>query len=805
MSNSLLPIMKHLRFTLYKNLQSFKLIVPQRVPKADLVNHQPVVSRISPTAQLILIGVLLPSYSSVMANETVNQCIPALIQPATTLPPQPKEGEPLQQQLEADQLTQPDSDTYLLQGDAIFKQPGMVVRSDKASYNRANEDAEFVGNVQIHQQDILVNADDAKLNDADGQATLTQTQYQLLPSRVYGHATQVTVFKANHDVQLTSASLTACPQQENRSLPWLLSFQELNVDQQAQRVIGKHSSLKIKNIPVFYTPYFSYPMNDRASGFLFPATGTSKSLATDKPISYVKVPYYIDIAPNIDNTISLIPMSQRGLVLDNEFRYLARHHRIEHQADITLSGLQDDLAAKEGLISADSTGNLSIGEQRLERWRAHINAKQRWGRGLRSEFVWHEVSDPHFYNDIPVDTRYKGVTQTPRYARVDYSNDYLQAYAQHWGNLRLHNAPINYEKTPEIGFISQKQWQNFRIALQGSHTEFRVPVENHQRVEAKRLYLQPSIQYQVRRSYGHVTTQLKSHSTHYQMIENGYNNTGKAEHNNSIPQFALRSGLIFERNLALGELPFTQTLEPEVQYLTTPYSAQSDQPVFDSGALSVDFSNLFNLNRFSGYDRVGDTEQLTTALTSRLLDANGQQMLEVGIGQIHYLADRKTTLSDDSLQTARASDIFIKLGLDLAHWHAGSTVQLDKDNAHLKSANSRLKYQPHTDQALLINHILTNPSTPSEKEVVSVGGYSRISNEWQIGAYSNYDMTADFMHRYTVGLRYDSCCWATEILLERTFLTNDLYNEDIQLQFELKGLSSSQQSFKRYLADKLSF
>ncbi len=745
---------------------------------------------------LFLSGLFLGLLSTPsFADKSVNRCLPELITPLQEIPAQlsgqtSTQEKPAPQNLEADELTQPTSTTYQLTGNATFKQPGLVVLSDKMLYDKNRKTAGFFGNVELHQPQILITAEQAQLDQKSQTAVLQQTEYQILPSRVYGQSKQITINQTNEHAQLDSASLTACRRQADKSIPWDLKFDELKINNQTRRMVGKNTTLYFKDVPIFYTPYFDYPLDDRASGLLFPEFGSYKSLTQEKPISYLKVPYFFNLAPNMDDTLTIMPMTERGLALDNEFRYLGKHGNITHNVVLDVTALQDQL------IVDDSLQN---------RWRTSLNASQNWGKGLTSDVLWHEVSDENFFADIPINSTLKTVTQTERHLKLDYRQGNLHTYAQILSYLRLRNAVPNYEKMPEIGLDYSQQFNQLRMDVQTHATEFAMPDIEHSKPEALRVHLQPALEYQQRKSFGSLKSTVVANQTQYQMHENGFNNTGESSINRFVPQFALKGALMFERPLELFGEHYTQTLEPQVQYLYVPYENQSNIPLFDTANRSLAFSNLFALNRFTGFDRIGDANQVASALTTRLLNDDGRQIADAGIGQILYLEDRQVMLTGDTPDSSAVSDIFVKLGLNLSKLYFSSTIQLSPDEYRLTNSNSRLKWQPSLNSTVLLNHLAQNQGTDIETEALSLGGFTRINNKWEVGVYANYDLQNDQLFETNLGLRYDSCCWAAEIVAEHTQLINGLYNDGIQIQFELKGIGTANPRFKNDFARKLNF
>jgi len=756
------------------------------------------------SAKVFLCSFCVFPYQAWSTNHSMTShelCKPELIATQQAIPTKDKKSDIAPKNIEADALLQPSSHEYIMKGNAVLKQPGLVVLSDEARYNKLEKTAVFNGNIELHQPQMMIKADQATINNADKTATLTNTQYQILPSRSHGRSDSIHIDDKQQQAKLAKASLTTCKINSNKSVDWDLQFDDLRIDNTSRRVIGKHTTLYFKDVPIFYTPYFDYPLDNRASGLLFPEIGSYKSLTQTQSNQYLKLPYYFNIAPNIDDTLTAIPMTQRGLAIENEFRYMAKHHDIEHQATFTLTGLQDNLSASEGLVSADTAGNLSYGNKLSKRWRASINASQNWGRGFTSSLVWDDVSDTQFFADIPVQDELKTATQKLRKAQLNYHNDNFKAYIQVLDYLRLQNATINYEKRPEIGVSYAKYMGEFEFDIAATLADF--AIDNAAKPEARRFHSTPKLTYQFQNAYSHLTTTLIANQTYYSMNDSHHIPSTGNNIDRMIPQFAIQGGLVFERDIEILGKHYIQTLEPKLQYLYTPYEDQSHIALFDTANRSLDFSNLFELNRFTGADRIGDANQIAAALTTKLQTNTGKPIAEAGIGQIAYFTDRLVTLSGLP-ETDAFSDVFIKFGLILDNWYFSSTTQLDNQDLTLTNANSRLKWQ-RQNSILLANHTLNNQGKSNETEMFSLGGYTKIYTNWDLGLYSSYDMHGNDLYETQLGLRYDNCCWGVEFIAERTQLENGLYNDGIQVQFELKGLSSSGTRFQQALTNKLNF
>jgi LPS-assembly protein len=764
-----------------------------------------------------LIGALaLACYGSAFNAAFADDCQPQWIAEPIAVPA--AKGEDQATHLEADELTQPNSNVLELRGNARIAQPGTVLLANEVQYHKAEQQAHAFGQVQLHREDVMMTATEAHLNNQAQTAELQETRYQIKQNRAHGQAKSIQLDKQSEIADLDNATLTTCPLENIKNglqpdskrhvgeqVAWELEFDTLQINNQTRRVVGHNTTLFFKGLPVFYTPYFDFPLDDRASGLLIPEFGGYKAITEERSSFYVRLPYYFNLAPNYDDTLSLLYMENRGPILENEFRYLLDTRGIRHSAEFTVTLLNDAQTADEGLAYIDNSGNIYYGDKIEQRWRGKLLANQQWNPNLRSEIVWHETSDENFFADIPVESAFKSVTSTPRWARIDYTNQNWQAYAQVYSYLRLRDAANNYEKRPEVGLRYRERFGNFNLNVATEATEFDIPLSDPQKPEALRTRLAPELSVSLRRPWGHLKATAIANGLNYAMHDNGYNTSGENQIQHTVMQYALQGGLVFERDWQFGESRYVQTLEPTLQYLHVPYVNQSKAPLFDTTTKSLDFSNLFALNRFSGYDRIGDTTQVSAALTSKLLTADGAPFLEAGIGQIYYLADRKVALGNDVLDTTTESDYFAKLAMTGGDLAFSSTSQFDKTDLALVNTNSRVHWQLSDKNKVLLNYILSNNNTANEQATLGLGGTVRLNRNWELGTYWNYDFTHEVRNEVQYAARYDDCCWAAEFSLEETQLENGLYNYSVQFMIEFKGLSASGRTFKNYLDNKLNF
>jgi len=734
-------------------------------------------------------------------------CFPKAIAPAVILPSQDANT-----QAEAHELLQKEENTVQLIGDVVLNAPRIIIKADTIKVNNQQKTAEALDNVVFYSDDFTVLGDYAHLNDLKSTATIKRPTFQLTKNNSHGTGEEFTTDRKTLLSSLTNASFSTCKikdlhkdidnhQLQKNQVDWLLKVDFLEFDEAKETVYGEGVVLYFKSIPILYTPYLWFSTADRKTGLLFPVTGGTKSVTQKNSETYFSLPIYFNIAPEIDDTLTLTKIQTRGLLLENELRYL----QDKHQATLTTHYIDDAITG-----AGSNPNNLDLSPIK-HRWGVLLNAQQNWNTELSSEINWREVSDPYFYADLPINRPLQTKSYVSRNATISYQKANLNAHITVLDFLQLqNNHDYNYTKKPEVGlefshYFKQKTLQNFRFNLFSEATEFEISESDHSKPEALRTVISPSLQYNITKPYGHFKTELIANSIHYKMQDNNFNNTGAKTHSINVPQVAINGGLIFTRLFNLSGNALSQTLEPQIQYLYAPYQKQSDITLFDSHENSLDFSNLFAYNRFSGYDRIADANQISVALSSKILSEQGKTLVEMGIGQIFFLADQKVQLTGETISTETVSDYYLKIGFNTQPFSLNSTAQFSQHNYELKHANTRLKVEIAPNFTFLLADTVQNNNQADELEEISTGFHWRLNNNWTLGSYLDYDFTANRREELSGAIRYDRCCWATELSVKETKLENGLYNYSFQLQIELKGLSTSGTSFQKYLTKQLNF
>lgn len=724
----------------------------------------------------------------------------------------------------------------VLKGHVQLQQDQKIVEAQTAYVYRNPktnkvERVEFLGYVRYSEPGRLMIARKAVINPQDNSGQTEDVLYRFdtqgkraakLPA--WGRANLIQRF-ANKNYLLKDATYTNCAPHDKA---WDISAKSIVIDDAKAKGVAKNALVRIRKWPVLYTPYLSFPTNnERKSGFLLPEVGYSNVGGMD-----ISVPYYWNIAPNYDLTLEPHLYSERGVMFGGEFRYLTPTSR----GILNASALPDDRAFSNFLQQNQAQFPRLAGNS-TDRWSIDFIETTQFNPQLQLNINLHQVSDDYYLQDFSSNLAVITQRQLLSQADITYStnNWVFRGMGQSYQTLHpVNESPIDniYERLPQLmahGFYYELPWQA-HFSVLGQYDQFHW--SNHfwdnplsSMPYGPRVHINPILSFPQLKTWGFITPEL-------QVVENYYkvqNTQGNSDFNRTIPRFSVDSGLFFERQLSLLGAPLTQTLEPRLYYLNVPYQNQTSIPVYDSGFMIFNVDQLFRDNRYSGFDRIGDANQLTYALTSRWLSRQtGVERAVFSLGQIRYFSNRKVPLcqsitgtcvekpdtfgylspiSDYSPVASRAVYRFNSV------WGVTGDYIWDPYTRATNNADLNLHYQPEINKIInvgysyLVNGDITmvrgNKSRNDALHQALVSLNWPISDRWSaVGAYSQ-NISKNYSMMSLVGLQYDSCCWAIRTVGGRAFKgfskgAEPEYNNNIYLQIVLKGLGSVATSDPNY-------
>jgi LPS-assembly protein len=724
--------------------------------------------------------------------------------------------------IEADAADTPNSEQINFQGNVIITKNNQQLLADKASYNKTSTVFDAEGHVVIKQNNVIFKGDSARYQSDERKGRLDNAQYQLPTRPAQGTADNIRFKPGN--ISLQNPTYSTCPADD---LDWQISATSMELYLEEGYGEAEGAVMRFKGVPIAYMPYINFPLNDqRKSGFLMPTIGVS-----DENGFELSTPYYFNIAPDQDATITPTVLSERGVMLGGQYRYLSEQYAGEIYAewlnDDHYNDRRDiaDIVIREGINDiedVDLKGNAKPHDIARDRGAYSIQQRANWDNGWSGRVDYNYVSDRYYLDDFGNNLRNKSETQLLREGAVYYQNGLVNFMARAQGYQELQKATHTYSRLPQLTLSTNPVFLPYGLVT-AFNSEFVRFEENWDstiegQVEASRLNMRPQLALPWGNSYSYIVPKVSLDMVTYQLDNEDTAPIRSVNWDDDSPSrvapiFSVNSGLFFDREFSLMNLPMLQTLEPRLFYLNTPEKDQSDIPLFDTSISTFSFSQLFRENRFSGADRLADANQLTAALTSRMIsDATGVELFTASIGQIYYFEDREVTLgydrNGDPIQSQKDLDSSSSVAAEITsrfapNWYTSYSLLYDPHNDSGTTEESRYRLQFKSDQYHLAN--LDYSYRANDYEQTELSTYWKITSKWQALAhwyYSFYDIRAlgeNVRDGYTldskIGLEYNSCCYALSVVVGRE--QNNYYADAdnyMMLRIQFKGLGTFTQS-----------
>jgi len=665
----------------------------------------------------------------------------------------------------------------LFTGDVEILRNGQELKSDRATYERVTGQVIATGNVQMRDSEFILNSKRAEWDTVKDRGYAFKSKYRLRTNHGRGKANQL-YRQGVTTTTLKKATYTTCAEGNNA---WLLKSSNVVLNHEKSVGMAKNLVVKVKGIPILYSPYMSFPLDDkRKSGFLTPTIGSNNESGMT-----VTTPYYWNISPNKDASFTPRYMSERGLMLDGEFRYLNKSSSGEINADFL---------ASDSLEKKDTAENPYFNEDRK-----HFSAKHRGRLGARwsTDVDYNYVSDNAYLEDFGASLSLVSTTHINRHLNLDYSGDNWNFSGRLQGYQTLTNASKPYQRLPQLrinGSFPDK-WMGLTYDIDSEYVVF----DHATSIAGQRFNIEPSIRFPWTSAAAFITPRVALRHTRYD-LDRSVNVGGTATPNRTIPISSVDSGLFFERDLHFLKSRYVQTLEPRAYYLYVPERDQFDIPIFDSGLRGFSMGQLFAYDRFSGVDRVGDANQLSLSLTSRIINQQtGKENIRLTVGQIQYFKDRVVALSSTSASDTQSdSDMVAEFVASLAdEWTMLGSIQWDHHENSSNVSALQLRYKSENGRLLNIAHRYRRSSL----EQADISARLPLNSKWSVVGRWYHALNDHRTLEGLAGVEYDSCCLTSRIVV-RNFINSTSEQERnlaIFFQLELKGLGNFGQQTKELL------
>ncbi len=739
----------------------------------------------------------------------------------------------------------------ILQKNVRATQPGRLSTADTAYIFRDKDTGnttliQLVGNVHMEEYGRMILSNDATLDLVKDSATLNESLYHMHDATkeakntacirntqdAYGRATRVHRDKKGI-LELWNATFTTCSPLHPS---WKVSASKITIDHTKKVVKAKNAVIRFKHIPIFYTPYLSFSTDkQRKTGFLMPNFTYSQQNG-----STFGLPFYWNMASNFDDTITPKYYSKRGVDFSNYFRYLTP----SSGGDFLLSYLPDDRAFSnyQQQINAQFGPNppslyapyvSQLESESNDRFFGVFNNNSRDGR-FSSDINLNYVSDDYYFIDFGNRYSIVNANQLLNQADVEYTGEHWDLVGLIQGYETLH--PLNqvgstsfnqYTRLPELdtnanypdflgklGFNLDAQVVNFIYSSSFTPLTYQEPI-------GERLHLRPTFNYPINWASTYLTPSIFVDSTNYSAQNAAiYPSQSRTSFSGSrdIPGFDIDSGEYFSRHFNFEKTGFTETLEPRAFYLYVPYVNQNQYPNFDTELLPFSYAQLFSTNRFTGFDRLENANQMSLGVTSRILnDKTTAQELKFDLGTIYYIENPEVNLNGQTItgninqengNVVHWSPVLGQVTYYPAqYWSTSANMAYDFPNKQMNNAGVTASYSQDSRHIGTIGYIYVQEidgipvdalGQSTATSLVDIGSTWPINERWSLFGYWYYNIALTRANSYYAGLEYDSCCWAFRFIAKRTFTgvgsdseygnVDNQFNNSYYVQFDLKGL-----------------
>jgi LPS-assembly protein len=712
-------------------------------------------------------------------NEFFEQCywaVPPITPDTNTLP-----DEQIPVNIEAQALTG-FANKLSYQDNVILTQGNKTLKAEQLNYFIEQERVTAEGNVHLINGDLTLDAERLETQLSTNESSIYQTKYQFHGRGGRGDSSKI--YDNGQDLyELSDTSYTACPPQDTT---WSIDASTLYIDNESEVGTAYNAILRIKDIPVFYSPYFTYPLTDkRKTGLLFPSFEISDTNGVT-----LTQPLYINIAPNMDATITPTYMQNRGTLFSTEYRYLL------------------DIGRGKAQVEYLSNDKIRDDSRYLLHWDHSVRFAQDW----QFNADYNQVSDDFYFSDIDTSYGTRSDNQLLQTAKLKYEQTSWNSELELRSFQILGDGDTPHKVLPKVAFSAYQPiaWKSLQFDLYSEISRFEH--DDDDVYSGTRVHVEPKLSLPLYYNSIFVNTELKYMLSLYEqeVPDVGEYSALESSATRHLPSFKINSGINLERNFSFFDSDYRQTLIPQIQYLYVPYEEQSDIGIYDTTTMQIDYYGLFRDNRYSGYDRIADADQITLGVSSGVLNAQGQEKMRFAIGQNYYLSNSETSLpvysdsnSDVSTTADRSyligafdvnfeNDYFLNMGLE---W--------DYENNRIVKGHSAIekRWAYNTFAQLNYRYIALSEEDTSLTSLVDQVGTKvnwAIDTQWTTFASYYYDLQFNNAYENIIGIKYQSCCWAIGFTYDKHmqpyYGSIDSISEDIETEqsikftFELMGL-----------------
>ena len=683
-------------------------------------------------------------------------------------------------------------------GNASILKGNQSITADFIEYDQISEELYAKGEIKITTPDLELKGSELEMSLAENTgsvanasfvANINENSTSKFNKELRGTATKI-FLEGEDKKKLEFAKITTCEAGQNE---WFITSNETVIDQSSGNIKAKDAVLSLKGIPIMYSPYVDFSTtSQRRSGWLLPTAGTTTTSGFE-----TSIPYYFNLSPTYDATLTSRYMEKRGLQFDGEFRYMKENFEGTSQIQY---------------LNKDNESDID------NRYLLDINHKHNFGHGFTGTIEYEKVKsgDNNYFADMSTSIAVTSQVSLRQTAHLDYqktddlSDIKASLKVQEFQNL---TSASPYELKPSFNVSFKRDWedsadQSLFLQTDANFMYDQFDTGNNAAkniATGSRISSTPSVSFPMEASFGYLKPKLMANLRHYDLDD-----AQTSQKSLAVPTVSLDSGLYLDRPFELSGYSFIQTLEPRVFYTYTPYEDQTEIPMFDTSLNELNSTTIFQENQFSGQDRVMDTNAITTALTTRILDDSGYDWALLTMAQRFYLSDRKVldeTQFDGSSYKGDKSDFLVSAQANLTkslRLTSEYEYNFSEDTTNKFTASGRFTPEPGKVFNASYRQVLNPSSGVYDVKQYLLSTQWPLSSGWSALASYNYDLYKKQDIESMIGAEYDAGCWSAQMMFHRLQLaTSEEATDTFFLMLEIGDLGSFGQGDRNSLFEKM--
>jgi len=631
-------------------------------------------------------------------------------------------------------------------GDVTIFQQNQTIKADNAVYSEILNQFRATGNIELVSDSATVSGSSIFLDESNQDLELLGATYQFGFNAGRGKA-DVFSIQSSNELELKGATFTTCPGDDPS---WLFSADEININQQKGWGEAWNSIFKIADVPIFYVPYITFPISEkRKTGLLFPEIGNSTRYGT-----YIAQPIYFNLAENYDLTLTPKYMSERGLLIQSNFRHLSQN--------------SDNILQLEYL--SEDKSDVELGSRYLTYWQHESNWQDSWNMQLQ----WTDLSDDYYINEFSSDYHHQADTHLNNFIILNYYGERtnLAFLSQDMYELGPHTPSYRLPIQVTLDWSVNEATNSFNFLVNSQYSLFQNEYKDID--EAQRVHIAPELTYQwntpafqLLASTSYLSTFYKQKNSTLQLDEEITRNLAKTR---------ILAGVTLEKESTYFNQEVRQTLEPKIQYLYVEGVDQTGIGLYDSQLLKEDYFSLFRDNNYSGIDNISAANQATIGFSTSIFNTANKELLRFGLGQV-FKFNNKIGTNDPS--TNSNSAIAVEwFGQLTDNWQLDGGILYDQETQEVDTGFISLDYWLAKDKNFQFNHRYARDIAGVKINQAGMFASYQINSTWAVAASYHQDLESDINMDALIGFEYRSCCWSIQLAAKRQIVV-DLNNEDI--------------------------